>query len=149
MLMLCFSSVGFADPLCQGRFINPITDINWNLIFPITIAGMRVGSGSASPESPLTYLSPICVCPSHIFGIPMPGIEVTFHEPLYIEEIVKHPGCFSSLGGVQLLKGYDEEQTDLKEDSDSSSRWEVHWYKYPLFALLQLFKDFTCVYNGD
>ncbi len=43
------SLVSFADPLCQGRFINPITDLNWNLIFPITIAGMRVGSESASP----------------------------------------------------------------------------------------------------
>lgn len=139
----------YADGLCHGRFLNPITDINWNLVFPITIAGMKMTVSNDSPESPLTYLSPMCICPSRVFGIPMPGIEVTYHEPLYIEEIVKNPGCFSSIGDVKLLDGYNEEQTDLKEDESSTSRWQIHWYKYPVFAILKLFQDFACAQSDD
>lgn len=148
MLLMMIACRASTDPLCHGRFLNPITSINWDLIFPITIAGIPIRSNHQSPESPQTYTSPLCLCPGHIFGVPTPGIEVTFHEPLYIEEIAKHPGCFSTLGGAQMLPGYSEEQTDLKEDSNSSSRWQVHWYKYPVFAILQLFQDFVCVQTG-
>lgn len=134
--------------LCQGRFLNPITDINWTLVFPITIAGVQLSFGGSSPESPETYTSPLCLCPSHVLGVPVPGIEVTFHEPLYVEELVKHPGCFSSLGGLQLLDGYAQEQTDLKQTANSSSRWQVHWYEYPVFALLHIFQNFVCLSGG-
>ena len=149
LALLAFSIFSaMAGPLCHGRFLNPITSINWDLVFPITIAGVPITSATQSPESPLTYLSPVCLCPGHIFGIPTPGIEVTFHEPLYIEEIAKRPGCFSTLGGAEMLPGFAEEQTDLKETANSSSRWQVHWYKYPVFTILQLFQDFTCVQGG-
>lgn len=149
MMIFIMPNALYAGALCHGKFLNPITDINWNLIFPITIAGMKITVEKDSPQSPLTYLSPVCVCPSRVMGIPMPGIEVTFHEPLYIQEIVKNPGCFSSLGDVKLLEGYNLEQTDLKEDESSSSRWQIHWYKYPVFALLKLFQNFACLQNDD
>lgn len=149
MVFLAFQGGSYADSkLCKGRFLNPILDINWDLVFPITVAGMQMSLNHGSPESPLTYLSPVCLCPGHIFGVPTPGVEVTFHEPLYIEEIAKNPGCFSSIGGVKILGGYDMEQTDLKEDANSTSRWQIHWYEYPVFTILKLFQDFVCVQGG-
>lgn len=142
-------SSAFAGALCHGRLLNPLTDINWDLIFPITIAGARVPIGTGNLNSPLTDTSPLCVCPSHLLGLPMPGISVSYHVPLFVEEIVKRPGCFSSLGGEQLLVGFSTEQTDLKQDENSTSRWQVHWYEYPIFAMLQLFEDFVCFKGGD
>ena len=136
------------DVSCKGRFLNPVTDIEWNDIFPIRIAGVPVKIGAGSGESPISYTSPVCLCPGRLGGIPTPGLEVTFHEPLYIEEIAKAPGCMSSIGGVSMLPGYSEEATDLKEDANSSSRWQVHWYEYPVFAVLKLFQDFSCVQGG-
>ena len=148
-LLLMPSATLFADSAtCHGRFLNPITDINWNMVFPITIAGVPISIGAGSGQSPLVYTSPLCLCPGRIAGIPTPGIEVTFHEPLYIEEIAKDPGCMATIGGIPLMPGYEEEATDLKEDSNSTSRWQVHWYEYPVFAILKLFQDLTCLQGG-
>lgn len=138
----------FAGSLCHGRLLNPVTDINWDLIFPITIAGIPVGASLSVADSPLTYTSPLCFCPGHL-GVPLPGITVSYHEPRFIEEIVRQPGCFATLGSQTLLPGFETEATDLKQDTNSSSRWQVHWYEYPVFAMLHVFEDFMCLRAGD
>lgn len=143
-----FPEEGLAVSNCRGRFLNPITEINWNMIFPIRIAGVKVDMNNSSTESAKTVNSSLCICPSHLLGVPTPGVLVTFHEPLYVEEIVKTPGCLSSLGGISILSGYDMEQADLKEDENNSSRWQVHWYEYPIFAMLELFQGFSCIKNS-
>nr|WP_284525246.1 TraU family protein [Orientia tsutsugamushi] len=33
----CYAAAG-----CVGRFVNPITDVCWKCLFPITIAGFKV-----------------------------------------------------------------------------------------------------------
>jgi len=130
--VVIFSMTGYAHSLCHGRFLNPVTDINWDMIFPIRIAGVALSHGRASTDSHKTVTSPLCICPSRVLGIPMIGVMVTYHQPLFIEEIVKTPGCLPTLGGVLVLGGYEAERTDLKEDVNSASRWQVHWYEYPL-----------------
>nr|WP_284525031.1 TraU family protein [Orientia tsutsugamushi] len=37
----CYAAAG-----CVGRFVNPITDVCWKCLFPITIAGFKVVSSS-------------------------------------------------------------------------------------------------------
>ncbi|MCV5837072.1 TraU family protein, partial [Escherichia coli] len=34
-----------ADSACEGRFVNPITDICWSCIFPIKVAGVPISGG--------------------------------------------------------------------------------------------------------
>lgn len=145
MLFFLLLSTQSLGAVCHGRFINPVSDINWNAVFPIRIGGVKVDLSGGSQDSDQTVTRGVCVCPSHVLGLPVPGIVVTFHEPMFVEEIVKTPGCLSSLGGLAILKGYENEQTDLKEDANSSSRWQVHWYEYPVFALLDVFRHFACL----
>ena len=132
------------DSNCKGRLLNPLTDINWNMIFPIRIAGVKATAGQSSSDSSATATSALCICPGHIIHLPTPGILVTYHQPLYVEEIAKTPGCLSSLGGLSILKGYEALQTDLKQDANNAARWQVHWYQYPVLGMLNLFKDFLC-----
>jgi conjugal transfer pilus assembly protein TraU len=142
------TSLTFAeDGTCHGRFLNPIAEINWNLILPIKIAGVPFAYGVGSNESPLATTSPMCICPGRLFGYPTPGIMATFHEPLYIEEIARIAGCFSSIGGKRILSGYDMQNMSLDLDASQGdiARWQVHWYTYPVFKLLKLFQDFACV----
>lgn len=134
----------FPNENCKGRLLNPVTDINWNMIFPIHIAGVKATAGQSSTDSSATVTSSLCVCPSGFGHLPSPGILVTYHQPLYVEEIAKTPGCLSSLGGLSILKGYENLQTDLKQDSNNAARWQVHWYQYPVLGMLSLFKDFLC-----
>jgi conjugal transfer pilus assembly protein TraU len=52
-----------ASLTCKGHFVNPLTDICWSCIMPISIGKFRIGKGSvpkkrdrANPKSPL------CLC---------------------------------------------------------------------------------------
>ena len=49
-----------AGPTCHGQFMNPITDICWECIFPISIGAVAVSNGQEDIENPA---SPICICP--------------------------------------------------------------------------------------
>ena len=85
---------------CNGRFINPITDICWDCAFPITIGGAQI-VGASTPDTPNPG-SPICFC-----GRPIPrsGVSVGFWEPVRLIDISRGPGCFSNLGGLEINLG--------------------------------------------
>jgi conjugal transfer pilus assembly protein TraU len=129
-----------------------MTDTNWNDFFPLTIMGMQMGPNGNPPEM---YVPPICVCPG-AFGIPSPGIGVSYWQPTYIAEIVRNAGCAPSLGSVRLFSGYsleDSEQAYIGSDrgalgTSGSTRMQVHWYEYPLFSFFQAFKDLGCRSGG-
>ena len=129
---------------CTGHLYNPLTDTDWNNLFPITVLGARMG-GNTNP--PNMYEPPVCVCPG-IFGIPSPGIGVTFWQPLYVSEIQRSPGCLSTLGGINVLPMFStlqgEEVLNSSESGGETSRMQIHWYTYPVFAMLDLFKSLTC-----
>ncbi|OUG52615.1 TraU family protein, partial [Klebsiella pneumoniae] len=38
-----FSGRAAADPSCEGRFVNPITDVCWRCIFPLSLGSVQVG----------------------------------------------------------------------------------------------------------
>ncbi|HEY9017732.1 TraU family protein [Thiomicrospira sp.] len=143
-----YSAVSSAS-VCTGRFYNPITDTNWNNLFPITVAGVPVGGGL---NPPTLKQPPICICPSITTGIPITGIGMTYHEPSYVAEVTAKPGCFHSLGGVKVLGGYEQMSGAGKGATDTTSgqgdRKQVHWYQYPLFAMLQMFSS-VCMASSN
>ena len=44
---------------CTGRFVNPITDVCWECLFPISIGPISIGSVSGVLDTP-NPSSPIC-----------------------------------------------------------------------------------------
>ncbi|QFT86913.1 TraU protein (plasmid) [Halomonas sp. THAF12] len=149
-LSLAAASFAAASPLsgsaaCQGEVFNPINDPNWNNMFPVTVAGISMGGGS---NPPLMHMDPICMCPGP-YGVDMPGIGMTYWEPTFLAEIARTPGCMSTLGGVQVLEGYDEQTSNQKygsgRDHGSVTRMQVHWYIYPLFSVLNMMSSLGCM----
>lgn len=135
---------------CRGRFFNPMT-INWMDLFPITIAGVQAGPDF---DPPLMREPPVCICPSHLFGIPSPGLGVTYWEPLYVAEVERVAGCFPSLGGgATLLSGFSYETGGAHgaatKMGGSTSRLQVHWYVYPVFQMLDFFTQDVCMNSSD
>lgn len=131
---------------CAGKMFNPITHLDWNNLFPITVAGVRLGSNSNPPQM---HMPPVCVCPGR-FGVPTPGIGVTYWQPLYLAEIERTAGCFRSLGnGIQAMPGFgimdSDQQLTQRDANRKSTRMQVHWYMYPVFAILELFKSLACM----
>ena len=146
MAMLMPFSVS-ASLTCKGHFVNPITDICWGCLLPISIGAINFGKGStpkrrdtANPKSPL------CLCTKA--NLPIPGISIGFWEPVRLVDVTRVPYCMTNLGGVSL--GTDQRKTSSFNSSFDDrhvhdSFYHLHYYVYPLIYWLELITDFACL----
>ena len=145
LVLLCIHSKSDAKS-CTGSFVNPITDICWDCLFPITIGSFELIGGdlpnTANPKSP------VCICPKNIGGItiPLPGIVGGFWEPARMIDVSQEPYCFVNMGGLEIDMGFGKNSGGRAKSSSSTvSNWYVHYYIYPILSILNLFTDFICL----
>lgn len=139
----------FADDLCSGHFVNPITDIDWDTLFPITIGSMDVVS-SDLPDTK-NPSSPLCLCQVGV-GWRI-GVSFGYWEPFALTDVTRDPFCMVNLGGIKLDVGNLNHDIGSKIENnagyyDGSFYW-VHWYKYPLIYWLQILTNLGCLQSGD
>ena len=120
-----------ADPSCEGRFVNPITDVCWRCIFPLSLGSVQVGKGdqpdTPNPGSPIQY----CPAPPPIFV--RIGLAIGYWEPMAMTDVSRSPGCMVNLGGFSINLGKTGMGTAKKDDKQvNGAFYHVHWYKYPL-----------------
>ena len=141
MIILMFSSVNSANAIlgCTGRFPNPITDVCWKCMVPIRIAGIKIVGVDLLDTVSTTF--PICACPRPGIPIPVPGIPISFWEPVRLVDVTKSPMCMVNMGGVSFGT---MPAAGVKEDSETSF-YHVHWYIYPVMYWLELLLDFACL----
>jgi conjugal transfer pilus assembly protein TraU len=136
----------FASSPCQGTFVDPITDVCWSCMFPISIGSVEVMSGDLKDTDNPSL--PVCVC-----GTPIPRVGITtgFWEPFAMTDVTHHPFCMVTMGGMQLDMGdsYTEANTSSAGEEDNNSFYYVHWYKYPLLFILDVVDDLLCLDTGD
>lgn len=143
MLVLNTGLAADAKVGCTGRFVNPISDVCWSCLFPITVLGIKIvggGPDTPAPKYPLPPL-PVCACPRPGIPIPIPGIPIGFWEPVRLVDVTKSPMCMVSLGGISLGSS---PQKGMKEDEEGAF-YHVHWYIYPVIYWLELLLDFICL----
>ncbi len=143
LLILVVDQNSFAT--CTGRFVNPISDICWDCIFPISIGAIEIPTSTNFRPDTENFPSPICVCPKA--GLPVPGLAVGMWEPVRMVDVTKRPFCFSSIGGITIDPGFDIGTGAAPDKSDQeiqSAKWHVHWYINPLTTILGLFDDALC-----
>ncbi|MBR9871463.1 MAG: conjugal transfer pilus assembly protein TraU [Gammaproteobacteria bacterium] len=129
---------------CSGEMINPISDVCWECIFPISIGSTPIVSGdNADPPNPGNL---ICTCPAPPPLFVSVGISVGFWEPARMADVVRKPYCFPGLGGMQLDAGVESGMGDsYSTDGEThTGTWHVHWYIYPLLYLLNMITDSVC-----
>ncbi|KJV53216.1 traU family protein [Orientia tsutsugamushi str. Gilliam] len=131
----CYAAAG-----CVGRFVNPITDVCWKCLFPITIAGFKVVSSSMPDTNASGRL--ICLCPKPGIPIPVPVIPVGFWEPVRLVDVTKSPMCMVSLGGLSFGSAT---QKGMKDEAEGSAFYHIHWYVYPVIYWLEILLDFICL----
>jgi len=150
VIFSCLSMVAFSASTCKGNFVNPITDVCWSCLFPLTIGHMEVFGGSV-PDTKEHPSSPICLCAPEGGGVVRPGISMGFWEPMAITDVTRTPFCMVNLGGLQLPFGsaYAMGATETANSDHNNSFYYVHWYKYPLLYWLNLIADGVCVESGD
>jgi conjugal transfer pilus assembly protein TraU len=139
---LIMTSSAQASP-CNDGFINPLTKVAWQCVFPITIAGVRIGAKSPLDED--STGSPVCVC--NRGGVPTLGVKVSFWAPNRMIDTVSNPGCMMALGADILntggkLHGRSSAQTT---NGTRYTHQQSHYYIAPLWAMLDLFTDIPCL----
>jgi len=135
---------------CVGKFVNPITDICWSCLFPITIAGLRV---SPSGEDTSNSRQLFCTCAR---PIPRIGVPISFWEPVRLVDVTRTPYCLVNMGGISMMQngikgrgGIDNAHQTQNTTRMRNSFYQVHWYVYPVLFWLELLVDFVCMEKGD
>lgn len=138
-LLLSLVSIARADN-CSGKFINPIVDICWECMFPITIGNMELVGGDL-PDTKNPSL-PLCFCGAP----PRIGINAGFWEPFRVADVTKRPFCFVNLGGKTLDLGFDVGTNSVnRTENQNNATWHIHWYIYPILSWLNILIDFSCM----
>ena len=150
-LLLCLSGVSTSAGIatCTGRFPNPITDICWSCILPITIGGATIANFGGQEDNGSNPTSPICSCVVN----PTIGLSIGFWEPARHVEVVRKPFCLPSLGGLNLDPGIAAPEaarfTRAEGDGDGGSFYQAHFYINPVLYWLEVVADFPCLERGS
>ncbi len=118
-----------ADSACEGRFVNPITDICWSCIFPLSLGSIKVSQGkvpdTANPSMPIQ----ICPAPPPLFR--RIGLAIGYWEPMALTDVTRSPGCMVNLGFSLPAFGKTAQGTAKKDEKQvNGAFYHVHWYKY-------------------
>lgn len=147
-LVMPFGGAHAQIATCTGKFPNPITDICWSCILPISIGGARIANvgGQEDIDNPS---SPACSC-----GVnPTIGLSISYWEPARHVEVVRKPFCLVSLGGIDLDPGIPAPEaarfTRPEGDGDGGSFYQAHYYVNPVMYWLGVITDFPCMEQGS
>lgn len=147
LLTLGLSSQAHADdPMCDGNFVNPITDICWECMFPMSIGDVKVSSG-AEPDTANPSM-PLQICPMGLLY--RVGLAIGFWEPFALTDVSRSPYCMVNLGGFNLTVDKQGAGGGKRQGMPTTGAfYHVHWYKYPLTYWLNIITDLGCVQGGD
>ncbi|EIO1810517.1 conjugal transfer pilus assembly protein TraU [Salmonella enterica] len=148
LLLWSNSHMAVADAACEGRFVNPITDICWRCMFPLSLGSTKVTGGdlpdTSNPGSPVQF----CPMPPPVFQ--RVGLAIGYWEPMAMTDVARSPGCMVNLGGFTVNLGKMGVGTAKKDDKQvNGAFYHVHWYKYPLTYWLNIITSLGCLQGGD
>lgn len=133
---------------CHGEFPNPITDICWSCILPITVGNAEVAN-YGSQEDTDNPADVACTCVVNPTG----GISIGFWEPARHVEVVRKPYCFPTLGGLVMDPGIKApsgaQHTRDGGDKKGHSFYQSHYYKNPVMTWMELVTDWPCLEQGS
>lgn len=153
LLMLNFNPA-FATS-CTGHFVNPLKDVCWRCLFPLSIGDHEVVKDE-SLESELENITkdkkfnPIRTCKTKI-GERL-GLKIGYWEPMALVDVTDTPYCLVNLGGHRIPLGKHTSRggrAQMPDDGVAHAFYHVHWYKYPLISWLNLSMSSACQQMGD
>jgi len=134
-----------ANSQCHGKFMNPLTDICWSCLFPLSIGNVGILSdGQPDLRNPS---SPVCYCNNP----PRVGVSIGFWEPVRLVDVTRSPFCMVGLGGLSLDPGVSAPR-GAQVGNDAKTRtsfYQVHWFANPILTWLEVLLDFPCLEPGS
>lgn len=144
-------SIGTANAaqVCNGHFMNPITDVCWDCAFPIKIFGQKITSGDGedyNSYAPSGIEKYICAC-NIAMGLTRTGFPVSFWEFTRQVDVTRTPYCLVGLGqqmNIGVNAEMDAGRMRVEKDGEAVFR-HMHWYINPLLGLLEVVLDAKCL----
>lgn len=131
---------------CVGEFANPITDICWSCMFPMSIGGNTILTNDQedTSDNPSDFF---CYCNNPV----RVGIGIGFWEPARRVDVTRTPYCFVSLGGISLNPGIRAPEGEVRQQADltKQSNYQAHWYADPILYYLEIVLDNPCLETGS
>lgn len=134
---------------CDGHWVNPITDVCWRCLFPMSIGSVKVSSSpfpdTPNPSSPIQ----LCTFPPPVFK--RIGVAIGYWEPFATTDVTRSPMCMVNMGGLKIAAGKFRgtgKATKTAEDN-TNVFYHVHWYKYPLISWLSIITSELCLQGGE
>jgi conjugal transfer pilus assembly protein TraU len=147
LLFSCVLVTCNLDAKCVGKFINPITDVCWSCLFPLSIGPVAVNN-SLGHTDPANKGNLLCACPRLPSPVPIPGVPIGFWEPVRMVDVTRTPYCLVAMGGMcfnnSSKRGTHSITGDRKHKKEHSF-YHVHWYIYPVLYWMELLTDFICL----
>ncbi|EEX34487.1 MULTISPECIES: conjugal transfer pilus assembly protein TraU [Vibrio] len=135
-----------AGAVCSGHFINPLRDVCWRCLLPITLGSVPVFTGPL-PDTP-NPSSPLSLCPAPPPVMVRLGLNIGYWEPYALTDVTRVPFCMVNLG-VRLHGAHAQRiggrSTSREGDSSDGGFYHAHWYRYPLIAWLHLLESGLCM----
>ena len=143
MSVLLFVASATNASHCTGHFVNPIKDVCWKCLFPLSIGNATIVSGPL-PDTK-NAVSPIGTCPGRI------GLNIGFWEPQALVDVTDTPYCLVNLGGHQVNLGHKQARGGKRHEElgEMGAFFHVHWYKYPLLNWLNIITSVGCLQTGN
>lgn len=141
--LLVLGAAPIAEAKCNAKFLNPISEVCWDCIFPISIGSMKVVGGRPDTKNPGF---PICLCA----GVPPRiGIAIGLWEPARLTDVANETGCFVNMGfDLDMgLFSIGKSTVSANESGSQGSKWQAHYYYYPLISWLGTVVDGLCLEN--
>lgn len=127
---------------CNAKFLNPITEICWDCVFPISIGGLSLFTNR--PDTPNQWF-PLCLCWNGI--LPRIGLSLGLWEPARLVDVANEPGCFVNMG-FDMDFGLFASGTSTAtaaNGAETGSAYQAHYYYYPLISWLGTVVDGLCL----
>ncbi|AVX06014.1 protein TraU (plasmid) [Maritalea myrionectae] len=140
ILTLGFSTAAYAK--CNAKFLNPLTEVCWDCIFPISIGGLSMFTNRPDTQN---QAFPFCMCWKG--ALPYIGLSIGLWEPARLVDVANEPGCFVNIG-LDMDFGLFAAGTSTATGSngaENGSAWQAHYYYYPLISWLGTVVDGLCL----
>jgi conjugal transfer pilus assembly protein TraU len=144
---ICFFSNAnsYDKALCRGKFVNPITDICWYCIFPITVGSVPTAYSPLGLPDTMNPISPVQYCTTAYPPYYRTALAVGYWEPDSLVDVTRIPYCMVNMGFTMPM-GVNMQQIggNSGNSGGETAFYHVHWYKYPVVQWLQLIEQASC-----
>lgn len=117
---------------CNGRLINPVTDICWDCLLPITIGSTPIMTGT-NPDT-RNPTDTFCTCDGGLF--PQIGVAVGYWEPMELIDVTRSPFCLVNLGGIKLMDDPNDGAVAVDDPNQNTGFFYVHAVHFPIMQFL-------------